>query len=69
MEDSTTILPLICVEGAVDMILGRPRSQNPYCRDHARECWSSWDLGWHEASELLEMRGQEEASRWLREAA
>lgn len=69
MDDTTIILPLICIEGAVDMILGRPRSQNPYCRDHAADCWENWSFGWDEASELLEMRGREEASRWLHEAA
>ena len=60
---------LIAIEGAVDAILGRPRKHNPYCATHAPSHASAWDLGWVEATELLEDRGQEEATRWLREVA
>ena len=32
--------------------------------------WStSWLIGWDDADHLLEQRGQEEAARWLSEAA
>lgn len=30
--------------------------------------FASWGLGWIEAGMFLDDRGQEEASRWLREA-
>jgi hypothetical protein len=33
---------------------------------HAAE---AWEYGWDEGRWLLEMRGHEEAARWLREAA
>ncbi len=62
-------LPLwaIVVEGAVDRICGRPREQNPYRLGY--ESGDAWEYGWGEASDLLELRGQEEARRWLEEAS
>lgn len=59
----------IAVEGAVDRFCGRPQDQNPYCPETARECYGAWQLGWLDADYLLEIRGAEEAARWLREAA
>jgi hypothetical protein len=63
------VLVLIALEGAVDRFCGRPRDRNPYCRENARDEFSSWDLGWTEADQLLDLRGQEETQRWLRESA
>ena len=60
---------LVAIEGAVDRFCGRPRVQNPYQREPAAGAWEAWDLGWVEAEALLDLRGQEEAARWLREAA
>ena len=57
----------IAIEGAVDRFCGRPREQNPYARNCDAFEW--WDLGWEDADQLLEMRGAEEARRWLTEAA
>jgi hypothetical protein len=62
-------LLLIVVEGAVDRFCGRPRTANPYSFESARDGFEGWLLGWDEADLLLEMRGAEEAARWLREAA
>jgi len=62
-------LAYICVEGAVDRFCGRPITANPYCRESAPDYYDSWDLGHRDADGLLEDRGQEEATRWLREAA
>jgi hypothetical protein len=62
-------LVTIAVEGAVDRFCGRPRHANPYSFEFARQWWEAWQLGWNDASWLLEMRGEEEARRWLREAA
>jgi hypothetical protein len=59
----------IAVEGAVDRFCGRPRSANPYSRTYAREHFEAWDYGWDDANWLLEIRGAEEAARWLNEAA
>lgn len=59
----------IALEGAVDAFCGRPRNQNPYGYEVARGDWEAWDLGWSEATFLLELRGQAEARRWLTEAA
>jgi hypothetical protein len=59
----------IAIEGAVDRFVGRPRQANPYSYTHAREWYEAWLLGWDDASWLLEVRGQEEAARWLRQAA
>ena len=63
------VCPVIAVEGAVDHFCGRPYDRNPYCRVTATVEWQSWNLGWTEAAQFLADRGQEEASRWLREAA
>lgn len=59
----------VIVEGAVDRFCGRPEWANPYSREYASGAWHAWQLAWREAHVLLEMRGAEEASRWLREAA
>jgi hypothetical protein len=59
----------IIVEGAVDRFCGRPRDRNPYCQENGQEAWSSWDFGWHNADWYLDVRGEEEASRWLQDAA
>lgn len=70
MRDPAPIF--IAIEGAVDRFCGRPRNQNPYARQITGEewdYWDAWDLGWADADHLLDMRGQEEAARWLREAA
>lgn len=57
----------VVVEGAVDRFCGRPLAQNPYAAGY--DAADAWAWGWGEADELLEMRGQEEATRWLNEAA
>lgn len=59
----------IIVEGAVDRFCGRPPDRNPYCEQNAQEAWGAWAFGWQEADWYLDVRGQEEAARWLREAA
>lgn len=59
----------IVIEGAVDAFCGRPRLENPYSRVYAEEHWNAWDFGWTDATDLLDLRGQAEALRWLREAA
>jgi hypothetical protein len=68
---ASTVLDLVYValEAAVDAFCGRPREANPYSREYARDDYEMWDLAWVEARELLELRGEEEAARWLREAA
>jgi hypothetical protein len=62
-------IALIALEGSVDSFCGRPRCRNPYSYTLARSEWEAWDLGWTEAKNLLEVRGQAEVARWLREAA
>ena len=62
-------LVYIAVEGAVDRFCGRPREKNPYNPACAREWFEAWALGWDDANYLLDVRGQEEIDRWLREAA
>ena len=59
----------IAIEGAVDRFCGRPRAINPYSRTCAQGHWEAWLLGWDQADFLLEIRGSEEATRWLRAAA
>ena len=59
----------IIVEGAVDRFVGRPRDANPYSEDYAEQAWHSWDFGWQTGGWYLDVRGQEEAARWLRDAA
>jgi hypothetical protein len=59
----------IVVEGAVDRFCGRPRSRCPYSVHSGMEYAAAWELGWDDADHLLAQRGQEEASRWLSEAA
>jgi hypothetical protein len=56
---------VVVVEGAVDRFCGRPRRANPYSYATAREGFEAWLVGWDEAGELLEVRGAEEAARWL----
>ena len=56
-------------EGCVDRFVGRPRTQNPYNPACALEHFAAWEYGWDDADYLLEVRGREEAARWLREAA
>ncbi|HZG35788.1 MAG TPA: hypothetical protein VEY87_08065 [Gaiellaceae bacterium] len=57
---------IVC-EGAIDAFCGRPREHNPY--DPTLHAAEAWFYGWDEGRWLLELRGQEEAARWLREAA
>jgi hypothetical protein len=56
----------VVVEGAADRFFGRPLDKNPYCEENAGEAWRVWALGWKEADWLMDARGAEEASRWLR---
>jgi hypothetical protein len=62
------LLPVV-VEGAVDRFCGRPRERNPYSYAYARDAFEAWLWGWDDADYLLEIRGREEAARWLGEAA
>ena len=55
----------IAVEGAVDRFCGRPRHANPYALEFAADEWHAWDLGGGNGDYLLDIRGQEEARRWL----
>ena len=57
----------IVTEGAVDRFCGRPEHANPYAPE--LDAYEAWQYGWAEADWLLQIRGQEEAARWLREAA
>lgn len=59
----------VAVEGATDRFFGRPLEANPYCKENAEEAWRIWQLGWTEADWFIEVRGQEEASRWLENKA
>jgi len=59
----------IAVEGAVDRFCGRPAQRNPYSQLSAPDYREAWLLGWDEANHLLDIRGAEEARRWLTEAA
>lgn len=59
----------IVVEGATDRFCGRPRAMNPYCATHAAGWCHAWLWGWDDADWLLRIRGQEEARRWLEQAA
>lgn len=58
-------LATVLVEGAVDHIAGRPRSDCPYSPLSALDLHAAWLMGWDECAEQLELRGQEEAARWL----
>lgn len=44
---------------------------DPYSPVYARYRWEAWDWGWGwtDADYLLDIRGSEEAARWLRERA
>jgi hypothetical protein len=55
----------IAVEGACDRIFGRPRQANPYSYESARDGFEGWLFGWDEAGFQLELRGAQEAARWL----
>lgn len=59
----------VIVEGATDRFCGRPRERNPYSPKYAPEQWAAWLAAWVEADALLDLRGRDEATRWLREAA
>jgi hypothetical protein len=59
----------VIVEACVDCFCGRPLDANPYNPIHAMDAYAAWTVAWKEAEAVLEMRGQEEAARWLREAA
>jgi hypothetical protein len=58
-------LLLVVVEGAVDRFCGRPRTANPYSFESVRDGHEAWLMAWDETDLLLEMRGAEEAARWL----
>jgi hypothetical protein len=40
-----------------------------YSLEYAHEAFHAWDLGWGDGDYLLDIRGQEEARRWLEDAA
>ena len=67
MSRSDAFLWGVVCEGAIDAFCGRPEWANPY--DPALDAAEAWAYGHAEGSWLLEVRGQEETSRWLREAA
>ena len=69
--DDRSVFDLLrfAIEGCTDRFVGRPRSANPYNPACALDAWSAWQLGWDEGDWLLEIRGREEAARWLGEAA
>lgn len=69
MRTADKFLWAVVVEGAVDHVCGRPIDRNPYSRGSAGDAADAWDYGWEEAAWVIDMRGQEEAARWLREAA
>lgn len=56
----------IVVEGAVDHFCGRPFERNPYTPGRHAD---AWEYGWEDAAWLLDIRGEQEARRWLSEAA
>ena len=55
----------VVVEGAVDRFAGRPKAANPYAGGY--DSTEAWEYGWTEADEALELRGRQEAARWLGE--
>jgi len=57
----------VVVEGAVDAFCGRPLGANPY--DQALDSSEAWRYGYVEAKWQLDVRGEEEARRWLRGTA
>lgn len=57
----------VVVEGAVDRFVGRPLDRNPH--DEPSAAHDAWEIGWLDADQLLETRGEAEARRWLAEAA
>lgn len=60
---------VIGVEGALDRVAGRPRTECPYDARYASGHREAWLIGWDEAHSALETRLDEEAARWLRDAA
>lgn len=68
MQATFVELASIVVEGSVDAFCGRPKQANPYCPRNAMDAHYAWDWGHDEGREQLELRGQKEAARWLREA-
>lgn len=65
MNPAAVAYSSVAIEGAVDRFCGRPFSQNPYSRTDAAEAFEARGWGWEEADYYLELRGQEEAQRWL----
>jgi hypothetical protein len=59
----------VVVEGAIDYFCGRPREKNPYSPTYASNEREAWFWGWDDAEYLLAVRGEEEATRWLADAA
>lgn len=59
----------VVVEGATDRFFGRPFDKNPYSQEYAPDAWRIWALGWKEADWFIDVRGADEAARWLRDAA
>lgn len=68
-EPAFVALAGVLIEGATDYYCGRPRGENPYSYTSALDAHFAWAWGWDEAKMQLELRGQEEAARWLSEAA
>jgi hypothetical protein len=62
------LIPIVA-EGCVDRFVGRPRTRCPYDWRAASDYAEAWFVGWDNADHLLDIRGQEEARRWLEEAA
>ena len=48
---------------------GRPISRNPYCLENAAEAHAAWTMGWREFDWYFQIRGQDEAARWLAAAS
>jgi hypothetical protein len=59
----------VVVAAVIDRIAGRPRHANPYNPITAMDAHAAWSWGWDEADALIPLRLQQEAKRWLREAA
>jgi hypothetical protein len=59
----------IAVEGAFHRFCGRPRHACPYSLEYALDAFHAWDLGSGDADYLLDIRGEQEARRWLEDAA
>lgn len=59
----------VVVEGVTDRFCGRPRDRNPYDPGAAMDAYVAWEWGWDEGNFQLDIRGQEEARRWLKDVA